>query len=151
MKEELSASQRKQPATEGAFTITQILKNKVNPQVHRRENYNSLYGNIQYASRLTDRSSYVSFVPKNLQKRKGKSCKKLEDYGLNDVNRMLEHDSLINGLNFQVYNFSNRLLTTEEQKLLSLSLNFRLTTKPISSSDCKKQLKGFTRSVRINF
>ena len=78
-------------------------------------------------------------------------CSRIGRLRTYDVNRILEHDSLINGLNFQVHNFSNRLLTTQEQKLLSLSLNFRPTTKPISSSDLNNQLKDFTRSVRLHY
>ena len=57
-----------------------------------------------------------------------------------DLSRILEHDYLINSLKVQVHNFSHRLLTDQEQKLLSLSLNFRPTTTPIVGSDLNNQL-----------
>ena len=63
----------------------------------------------------------------------------------------MEHDYLINNLKVQVHNFSHRLLTNQEQKLLSLSLNFRPTTTPIVGSDLNNQLKDFARSIRLMF
>ena len=68
-----------------------------------------------------------------------------------DLNRILEQDSLINGLKVQVRNFSHRLLTNQEQKLSSLSINFRPTTTPIIGSDLNNQLKDFARSIRLMF
>ena len=78
MKDELSASQRKAKANSnrGGVHDHANCQNKVNPQVHRTGNYNSLQGNVQYPSRLTDHPQCL-LRQKTLKRGKEKVAKKI--------------------------------------------------------------------------